>query len=259
VLNIIALVMLIVLLEIIIPSGKTKKFVHLISGFILIIAIISPLLDLLAGDISVKNFEISTRYFIDRKEIEKKSRVLEDKHMKQITELYRKKIIEQIEQGAKQIDGIVHADGDVIINEDYKSSSFGEIKRVYLHVKLEPEEQGDRPVTEIKTEKIKIVSGKGGVGKSMVTSMLAVTMNRMGYHSAILDADVTGPSIPKAFGIKGKATGSEFGLLPVKSKTGIDIITSGDIDLSIIDIPSLLGHASSTSVLTPTLFCGMPL
>ncbi|MGI6778079.1 MAG: stage III sporulation protein AF [Acetivibrionales bacterium] len=164
VLNIIALVMLIVLLEIIIPSGKTKKFVHLISGFILIIAIISPLLDLLAGDISVKDFEISTRYFIDRKEIEKKSRVLEDKHMKQITELYRKKIIEQIEQGAKQIDGIVHADGDVIINEDYKSSSFGEIKRVYLHVKLEPEEQGDRPVTEIKTEKIKI-EGRGSSGK----------------------------------------------------------------------------------------------
>lgn len=51
---------------------------------------------------------------------------------------------------------------------------------------------------------IGIVSGKGGVGKSMVTSMLAVIMNRMGYHSAVLDADVTGPSIPKAFGIKKK-------------------------------------------------------
>jgi Mrp family chromosome partitioning ATPase len=72
---------------------------------------------------------------------------------------------------------------------------------------------------------IGVVSGKGGVGKSLVTSMLAVTMNRMGYHSAILDADVTGPSIPKAFGIKEKATGSEFGLFPVKSKTGIDIMS----------------------------------
>ena len=49
---------------------------------------------------------------------------------------------------------------------------------------------------------IGIISGKGGVGKSMVTSMFAVTMNRMGYHTAILDADVTGPSIPKAFGIR---------------------------------------------------------
>lgn len=72
---------------------------------------------------------------------------------------------------------------------------------------------------------IGVVSGKGGVGKSLVTSMLAVIMNRMGYHSAILDADVTGPSIPKAFGIKEKAKGSEFGLFPVKSKTGIDIMS----------------------------------
>ena len=72
---------------------------------------------------------------------------------------------------------------------------------------------------------IGIVSGKGGVGKSSVTSMLAVTMKRLGNNVAILDADVTGPSIPKAFGIKDKATGSEFGLYPLKSKTGIDIMS----------------------------------
>lgn len=72
---------------------------------------------------------------------------------------------------------------------------------------------------------IGIVSGKGGVGKSLVTSMLAVTMNRMGYHTAILDGDITGPSIPKAFGIKGKATGNEFGIFPARSKTGIDIMS----------------------------------
>ena len=72
---------------------------------------------------------------------------------------------------------------------------------------------------------IAVVSGKGGVGKSLVTSMLAVTMSRMGYHTAILDADITGPSIPKAFGIREKAVGSEFGLFPVKSKTGIDIMS----------------------------------
>ncbi|MEA4889883.1 MAG: Mrp/NBP35 family ATP-binding protein [Clostridiaceae bacterium] len=72
---------------------------------------------------------------------------------------------------------------------------------------------------------IGVVSGKGGVGKSSVTSMLAVTMKRLGYNVAILDADVTGPSIPKAFGIKDKATGSEYGLFPIKSKTGIDIMS----------------------------------
>ena len=72
---------------------------------------------------------------------------------------------------------------------------------------------------------IGVVSGKGGVGKSLVTSMLAVTMNRMGYHTAILDADITGPSIPKAFGIKEKAKANEFGLMPIKTKTGIDIMS----------------------------------
>ena len=72
---------------------------------------------------------------------------------------------------------------------------------------------------------IGVVSGKGGVGKSLVTSMLAVEMNRRGYHTAILDADVTGPSIPKAFGISENASGSEYGIYPVKSKSGIDIMS----------------------------------
>lgn len=61
---------------------------------------------------------------------------------------------------------------------------------------------------------IGVVSGKGGVGKSMVTSLLAVTMRRLGYRSAILDADITGPSIPKSFGIKQRAMSDENGLLP---------------------------------------------
>ena len=72
---------------------------------------------------------------------------------------------------------------------------------------------------------IGVVSGKGGVGKSLVTSMLAVQLNRRGHKTAILDADVTGPSIPKAFGIHQKASGIENGILPVSSKTGIDVIS----------------------------------
>ena len=72
---------------------------------------------------------------------------------------------------------------------------------------------------------IGVVSGKGGVGKSLVTSMLAVAMNKKGYSTAILDADVTGPSIPKAFALKGKAESSELGLFPMKSKSGIKIMS----------------------------------
>ena len=72
---------------------------------------------------------------------------------------------------------------------------------------------------------IGVVSGKGGVGKSMVTSQLAVAMNRLQYKTAILDADITGPSIPMAFGVKTKLTQNGHGILPAKSKTGIEMVS----------------------------------
>ena len=72
---------------------------------------------------------------------------------------------------------------------------------------------------------IGVVSGKGGVGKSSVTSLMAITMARKGYKVGILDADITGPSIPKMFGIKEKAYADEIGMYPVKSKGGIDVMS----------------------------------
>lgn len=72
---------------------------------------------------------------------------------------------------------------------------------------------------------IGVVSGKGGVGKSLVTSMLAVLLNRKGYHTAVLDADITGPSIPKVFGIKERAKAIPAGMLPSRTKTGVDIMS----------------------------------
>ena len=72
---------------------------------------------------------------------------------------------------------------------------------------------------------IAVVSGKGGVGKSLVTSMLAVSMARHGYHTGVLDADITGPSIPKVFGVKGEVRGSSAGAYPVKTAGGIDIMS----------------------------------
>lgn len=72
---------------------------------------------------------------------------------------------------------------------------------------------------------IGVVSGKGGVGKSFVTAMLAVLLNRKGYHTGILDADITGPSIPKMFGLHQKAQGNELGLFPEKTKNDIRIMS----------------------------------
>ncbi|MDI6827877.1 MAG: P-loop NTPase [Armatimonadota bacterium] len=72
---------------------------------------------------------------------------------------------------------------------------------------------------------IGIMSGKGGVGKSLVTGLLACALKKAGYEVGILDADVTGPSIPKIFGITEKADTSELGIFPVKTRSGISVIS----------------------------------
>jgi len=72
---------------------------------------------------------------------------------------------------------------------------------------------------------IAVVSGKGGVGKSLITSSLACAMRKRGRAVGILDADITGPSIPKAFGIHGRAEGSEIGIYPMTSAGGIEVMS----------------------------------
>ena len=91
-----------------------------------------------------------------------------------------------------------------------------------------------------------VVSGKGGVGKSLVTSLLAVMSQRAGYKTAVLDADITGPSIPKTFGIKGRAEACEFGLLPKTTKLGtkvmsLNLLTADETDPVIWRGPVIAG------------------
>jgi len=70
-----------------------------------------------------------------------------------------------------------------------------------------------------------VMSGKGGVGKSAITALIAITLRRRGYEVGIFDADVTGPSIPKSLGIKGEILVSEEGMVPRLSSTGIKVIS----------------------------------
>ncbi|MBQ0165572.1 MAG: Mrp/NBP35 family ATP-binding protein [Treponema sp.] len=72
---------------------------------------------------------------------------------------------------------------------------------------------------------IAVASGKGGVGKSFVTSMLAVMLNKKGYKTAILDADITGPSIPRSFGLSEHVGGNDDGILPAETETGIKVMS----------------------------------
>jgi len=89
-----------------------------------------------------------------------------------------------------------------------------------------PESLLEKPHEQSHIQKVVAVcSGKGGVGKSLVTALLAVLAQRQGLKVGILDADITGPSIPKAFGLTEKAGGNDYGIFPVRSKTGIDVMS----------------------------------
>ena len=93
-------------------------------------------------------------------------------------------------------------------------------------------EQCDNPIEKVKPTKdskikkiVAVISGKGGVGKSMVTSILAVELAKQGKKVGILDGDITGPSIPKMFDLKGQLFGDEEGIVPAESKLGIKVIS----------------------------------
>lgn len=86
--------------------------------------------------------------------------------------------------------------------------------------------QRDAPNPNSNVKKvIGVVSGKGGVGKSMTSALLACAMTRRGYHCGVLDADITGPSIPKLFGIHGRAMADDKGCWPIQSRMGIDVMS----------------------------------
>ncbi len=91
-------------------------------------------------------------------------------------------------------------------------------------IKVTYETAGPKEVNQI-CQVIAIMSGKGGVGKSLVSGLTAIALRRLGYSVGILDADITGPSIPKMFGIRGNPNGSDNGFLPLTSKTGIEVMS----------------------------------
>ncbi len=90
--------------------------------------------------------------------------------------------------------------------------------------KKKPMTEPQNKMSDIKNV-IAVVSGKGGVGKSLVTSLLAVESQRKGFKTAIIDGDITGPSMPQSFGIHEKAVGNDLGIFPAKTSTGIELMS----------------------------------
>lgn len=166
--NIVTLAVFITIIELLIPSGKVKKYINLISGFILLIALINPFLKLIDKGIDFKMFQISNSNFLDRSELAANSKLLEDKQNKEIAEVYRKKIIGELEDGLKSTEGIADLKADVIINEDYRSKDFGQIKKVYLNLVPGEKSTGIKPVSKIdKVNKVEVGKNQGqSPGKS---------------------------------------------------------------------------------------------
>lgn len=162
ILNIVTLSIIIVILEILIPKGKTKKFINLISGFILLIAIINPFTGIVNKGIDLKDFQIVDTNMINRKEIEENSKILKEKQTQQITEVYRKKVINQIIETVGEIKGISGVKADVIINDDYKSNNFGYIKRIYLEIRPEEGNKEVKPIVKINRININNQEQKSG-------------------------------------------------------------------------------------------------
>lgn len=149
-LNIVSLVIFIVLLEMLLPSGRMKKMINLVSGLILVIALINPVLGLLQKGIDLEEYQMTNSNFIDKKEIMANSQVLKEEQTRQITNVYRNKIIGQIEDLVKDIKGVLAVKADVIINDDYSDEKFGEVKKVYLELKLGEAEEDIKRIKSVK-------------------------------------------------------------------------------------------------------------
>lgn len=169
VINIVALVLFIVIIEMLLPKGKMKKYASIATGTIMIITIISPLLELSGKDFSFVGAQAAGNNMISRIEIENNSRLMEQEQMEQIIEVYRADIIEQIEHNAQEVEGVRDVKADIIINEDAQSEDFGMIRRAYLSITLEegdssPEEGDGSPgTTRIKAIKVGQVGEVGGM------------------------------------------------------------------------------------------------
>jgi stage III sporulation protein AF len=134
IINIVTVMVIIVIVEIMVPSGKTRKIINLVSGFIILAVIISPIARIIGKGVSQKDFGIIDMGFLERQEIKQNSSMLEEKQIEQIINVYRNKLAGQIEDAVKEMDNTVEVNADVIVNENYESVYLGEVKKVFLDI-----------------------------------------------------------------------------------------------------------------------------
>ncbi len=153
IINIVTISIILILFEIIIPTGKIKKIINLVSGFILLIAVINPFITLKNQGYNLSENALADSFYIDKKEVENSSKILEDTQMKQITSVYKKKLITKIQDEANNIAGVETSNVDVDINEDYTCDNFGEINKVYVEIKKGEKRNGSTKIEPVATVK----------------------------------------------------------------------------------------------------------
>ena len=137
--QIISFIIFIVLFGIIVPNGKMRKYINLVSGFILIIIILNPILKFLNSNTSIDAFALSNESVITRNELLYSKESIEEEKKEQLILTYRSILKDRLLEAVNRYEGIRGENVDIIINEDYNSEKFGEIKRVYLTICKENE------------------------------------------------------------------------------------------------------------------------
>lgn len=160
IINIVTISLILILFEIIVPSGKIKKIITLVSGFVLLIAVVNPFLQLKNSNFDLSEAVQADSFYIDQKEVENSSKLLEETQARQIAEVYKKKLALRIEEEAGKLEGVSVTKTTVEINEDYNSEKFGEITKISVELKKASKEKDKKTIEPVVTvEKIDINSG----------------------------------------------------------------------------------------------------
>ncbi len=149
IINIVTISIVLILIEILVPSGKIKKIIALVSGFIMLIAVINPFLSFKSKGFDLSKTAMTDSFFIDKKEMETGSRLLEEAQMKQISSVYKNKLCSRIQEETNRLEGVLDSKATVEINEDYKSEKFGEITKVSVELT-----KGDKKKVNLKNEPV---------------------------------------------------------------------------------------------------------
>ncbi|EMS71916.1 stage III sporulation protein AF [Ruminiclostridium cellobioparum] len=160
IINIVTISLILILFEIIVPSGKIKKIITLVSGFVLLIAVVNPFLQLKNSNFDLSEAVQADSFYIDQKEVENSSKLLEETQARQIAEVYKKKLALRIEEEAGKLEGVSVTKTTVEINEDYNSEKFGEITKISVELKKTSKEKDKKTIEPVVTvEKIDINAG----------------------------------------------------------------------------------------------------